>query len=105
MSESKSSGEYSVLSPWADRDPMTLHGLAPRLSNLEGKTIGLFRNDKRGSKPTLDVLEEKLKARFPSIKFTHFQRLGNICIADTEKMPEFENWLKGVDAAVFAYGD
>lgn len=105
MNMSKSDSGYEVLNPWADRDPVPLKGLAARIDDLAGKTIGLYRNDKRSSKPTLDILEEKLQAKFPTAKFSSFLRLGNVCIQDTDKMSEFEKWLEELDAVIFAYGD
>jgi len=36
--------QYEVLNPWADLDPVPLRGISPRVTDLAGKTIGLFRN-------------------------------------------------------------
>ena len=33
--------DYSVLSPWADADPIPLKGLGARINGLTGKKIGL----------------------------------------------------------------
>ncbi len=97
---------YEVLSPWAEADPRPLKGLAERIGDLSGKTIGYFRNSKRAARPTLANLEGKLKKKYPSIKFSQYVFLPN---DDVAAMPaflaEFEKWLKGVDAVVLAYGD
>ena len=98
-------GRYDLLNPWADVDPLPLKGLAPRLSGLAGKKIGLFRNDKRGSRPTMDAIEKILGKRFPTIEFIPFFRKGNISVADTEHMAEFEKWIGEIDGAIYAYGD
>jgi hypothetical protein len=98
-------GTYEILNPWAETDPLPIKGLAPRLSDLEGKKIGLFRNDKRGSKPTMDALEKQLRTRYPKIQFIPFFRKGNISVADTEHLAEFEQWIKEIDGAIYAYGD
>ena len=105
MNVSKSDGEYEIINPWADRDPVPSKGLATRIDDLAGKTIGLYRNDKRSSKPTLDYLEGKLRAKFPTATFSSYLRLGNVCIQDTDKMSEFEKWLEELDTVIFAYGD
>jgi hypothetical protein len=34
--------QYEVLNPWADTDPYPVEGLQPRVTDLKGKTIGLF---------------------------------------------------------------
>ncbi len=98
-------GLYEVLSPWGDRDPLPLKGLATRLSNLAGKKIGLFRNDKRGAKPTLDAVERKLKAKYPTAEFVPFFRSGNISVIDTDKKEAFKEWIKKIDGAIYGYGD
>ena len=35
-------GQYEVLNPWAEVDPIPLKGIAPRVADLTGKTMGLF---------------------------------------------------------------
>lgn len=105
MNTNKTNGQYEVLNPWADVDPLPLKSISPRVADLTGKKIGLFRNDKRSANPTLAVVEEKLKARYPTMEFIPFFRSGNLSVADTEHMAEFEEWVKGIDAAIYAYGD
>jgi len=77
-------GKYEVLSPWAEVDPVSPRGISPRLSDLAGKTIGIYNNPKRASKPMLEVVKRELKERYPD---------------------EWEKWLKGVDGVVLSYGD
>ena len=72
--------------------------VAPRLDSLEGIKIGLYCNTKRAAQPILTVLEKKLKERFPTS-----QLAGVIC--HNTDVPEFDDWLKGVDAVVAAVGD
>ena len=94
-----SNGIYEVLSPWAEADPVPLKGLtAPRPENLESKTIGLYRNDKKAAQPILTILEKKLKERFPASRISW-------CSASKPGTPEFDDWLKSVDAVVAAVGD
>lgn len=98
-------GQYEVLGPWAEVDPVPLKGISPRLTDLAGKKVGFFWNSKRAAKPMLAVLEEKLKARFPACESDHFAFMPNEGIGDTEEIGRFEEWLKGVDAVVLSYGD
>jgi hypothetical protein len=99
MTTSHAGGLYEVLSPWAEADPVPLQGLkAPRVPDLEGKCIGLYRNDKKAAQPVLTVLERRLKERYPSAKISWYTK-------HKTDIPEFDEWLKGVDAVVAAVGD
>jgi hypothetical protein len=100
-----SNGVYEVLSPWAEADPLPLKGISARLPDLAGKKIGTFRNSKRAARPALVVLEEKMKAKFPGLEFVPFVFLPNDEIAVTKDLARYEQFLKGVDAVIFAYGD
>ncbi|UCC17558.1 MAG: hypothetical protein JSU58_03140 [Dehalococcoidales bacterium] len=98
--------QYEVLSPWAVVDPIPLRGLAPRLDNLDGKTIGLFKNFKRAAGPILEVVEKELQARYPASKFIWFNsNAANVLETETENREEFQEWVKGIDAAVTSVGD
>ncbi|HSW58162.1 MAG TPA: hypothetical protein VLH15_07150 [Dehalococcoidales bacterium] len=98
---------YAVLSPWAEVDPVTLRGLsAPRPTSLEGKTIGLFYMWKRASKPILQALEKHLKTRFPTLSFSWYaESVVNTPEVESPNKARYEDWLKGVDAVIFTYGD
>ena len=106
MNSSQLNSQYDVLSPWAEADPIPSRGISPRLESLEGKKIGLFRNSKRAAEPMLNVIEGRLKAKFPNVEFTRFANLRpNEAIIEQDTKDEFEDWLKGVDAVVAAVGD
>jgi len=97
---------YEVMSPWAEADPIPLKGIAPRVKDLSGKKIGLFRNSKRAARPSLGVVETNLKARFPGCEIRPYAFMPNAGITETpEWTAKFEEWLRGVDAVVLAYGD
>ena len=110
-------GQYEVLSPWAEVDPIPLKGIAPRLTELKGKKIGLFASVyKKASRPILAVVENRFKERFPTLRFSWFEHPVSLVVADMESAhdkfsvsPElkarFEEWVKGVDAVVAAVGD
>jgi len=98
---------YEVLSPWAEVDPVSLRGLtATRPESLQEKKIGLFHMWKRASKPILLQIEKKLKVRFPSIEFKWYaESVVNTPEIESPNRARFEEWLKGVDAVIFTYGD
>ncbi len=99
-------GQYEVLSPWAVVDPIPLRGPAPRLDTLEGKTIGLFKNFKRAARPVLEVVERELQEKYPAAKFSWFDsNAANVLETETGNKEKFEEWAKGIDAAVTAVGD
>jgi hypothetical protein len=105
--------QYEVLSPWADADSIPRKGITPRVTNLEGKTIGLFENHKISAKPILTAVEKELKERFPTCKFSWYVCPPDIGPAsgppkrqvDSIHKDKFEEWLKGVDTVVAAVGD
>jgi hypothetical protein len=102
----KIQGSFEVLNPWAEADPVPLKGLAPRLTNLAGKKIGLLRNNKRAGEPILNAASRILKEKYPDIEFSWF-RGNTFAVSELEKnrLTEFEDWLKGVDAVLAAAAD
>ncbi len=101
-----SGGQYEVLNPWAEADPVPLRGISPRLTDLDGKTIGLFvANAKISSRPIITIVEQKLREKFPSLKFSWFLHNYKFNVSETEDRPAFEEWAKGIDGAVVAVGD
>jgi hypothetical protein len=106
MTPNKSDAVYEVLNPWAEADPIPLHGLAPRLDKMDGKKIGLLQNSKRAAPHILDVTEKLLKEKFPDVKTTRFEaRSFSVSSLEPKRKVEFEDWLKGVDAVIAAVGD
>ncbi len=106
MHTDKLDGQYEVLNPWAEVDPIPLRGISPRLAELKGKTVGLFvANAKVASRPIMTVVEQKLRERFPSLKFSWFVLDQNLEVTETKEKARFEEWVNGIDAAVTAVGD
>jgi hypothetical protein len=100
------SNEYEVLSPWAEADPIPLKGITPRSGDLTNKTIGLFCSRfKPASTPILKVVENRLKEKFPSSRFSWFNFDHNEDLMKTVYAVSFEEWINGVDAVVAAVGD
>ena len=99
-------GSFEVLNPWAGADPIPLKGLAPRLTTLAGKKIGLLRNNKRSAEPILAVASRKLKERFPDIEFSWFRgHTFSVSEQEKDRLPEFEDWIKSVDAVIASTAD
>jgi hypothetical protein len=97
---------YEVLNPWADADPIPYRGITPRLTDMAGKKIGLLRNSKRSAEPILNVAANKLKEKFPTIEFRWYRTNAFSASAEEkERFPEFEDWLKSVDAVIASVGD
>src|SRR5438552_6414449 len=99
------SGQYEVLSPWAEVDPVPLRGINPRLTDLNGRRIGLFHNGKVAAAPILDAVQTELGQRFEGITFARFGRTANLEVAETQDRERYEEWLREVDAVVLAVGD
>ena len=103
---SKSNAIYEVLGPWAEADPIPLKGLAPRLTDLDGKKIGLLRNGKRAAEPILMVTEKRLCEKYPTTEFIWFRgRTFSVSELEKDRRQEFEDWIKSVDAVIAAVGD
>ena len=101
-------GQYEVLSPWAEIEPITLRGLtAPRLNTLAGKKIGLFASSKPISKRIIEAVEAKLKAKFPTTETSVWVGQGPWAVLqiDTDRRESYKDWVKGVDAVIAAVGD
>ncbi|MCJ7604810.1 MAG: hypothetical protein MUO19_02100 [Dehalococcoidales bacterium] len=97
---------YEVLSPWAEADPIPLHGLSPRLDDLAGKKIGLLCNNKRAAPLILDVTENILKERYPSAETDRFYaRSFSVSSLEKDRKDEFDDWIKAHDAVIAAVGD
>ena len=60
-----------IMSPAADRVDFKIPP-APRLSTLEGKTIGLYNNLTGGASVAVERLAERIGQRYPSVKFERY---------------------------------
>lgn len=98
--------EYAVLSPWADIKPVQFCGISPRLTDLEGKTIGLLGYFKKWARPILNVIEEKIHEKYPTAAFSYYvYSEHNSEILNSPHKDEFIEWVRGVDGVISAYGD
>ena len=101
-------GQYEVLSPWAEADPIPFRGLtAPRLTNLAGKKIGLFASSKPISKRIMIAFEAQFKEKFPAAETSWYIGEGSWAVIqmETKNRERYQEWVNGVDAVVAAVGD
>lgn len=106
MSPNKTDIQYEILGPWAEADPVPQRGLAPRITTIEGKKIGLFINNKRAAPAILESVQKQLKTRFPTSE-TSFYRGQSFSVSELEPQnkDKFVDWIRGVDAVVLGVGD
>ncbi|MFC1901705.1 hypothetical protein ACFLX3_02105 [Chloroflexota bacterium] len=98
--------EYQVLSPWAEKDNLA-RGLQPRVPDLVNKTIGMFYYFFDSQVAILREIEEHLKVRFPTLKFSYYQYTVETSeIADDATYKDsFEKWVQEVDTVISVYGN
>ena len=63
--------KLQIMSPAADRVDYKVPP-APRLSSLEGKTIGLYNNMTGGADIAVERVAEHLSRRYPNVKFERY---------------------------------
>jgi hypothetical protein len=63
--------QVQIMSPAADRVDFKVPP-APRLSSLEGKTIGLYNNLTGGADIAVERAAEHLSRRYPNVKFERY---------------------------------
>lgn len=89
-----------VLNPRGEVEIIS-HKLAPRISDLKGKTIGLIDNKKAGARPFLNCIRVLLEKNFPDIQFMNLSKNFN----EQHRMKKYMDQLRGIDAAVYSTGD
>jgi len=67
---------YRVVWPRGAR-PVQARNVAPRLSTLEGKTIGQLWDDLFRGDEIFPILEEELGRRFPGVRFVRYDTFGS----------------------------
>lgn len=72
--------EYEVVSPLGEPVVETI-SMAPRLSTLEGKTIGEIWNGGFRGDETFPIIERLLRKRYPRVKFIPYSEFPLITIA------------------------
>jgi hypothetical protein len=62
-----------VLNPRGEIMPLKTVAPAPRVTDLAGKTIGIYWNEKSGGNNFWDVIEGVLKEKFPTTKIVRYR--------------------------------
>jgi hypothetical protein len=93
--------ELELMSPMGVIDPPPMLGISPRIRSLEGKTIAMIHNNKPGAREFLTAAEELLKAKYPTLNFTHFGTTINLA----EKPEKYAEMAKSCDAFILGSGD
>src|SRR6267154_1032775 len=69
--ERRNGMKVQIMSPAADRVDFKVPP-APRLTSLEGKTIGLYNNMTGGADIAVERVAEHLSQRYPGVKFERY---------------------------------
>jgi hypothetical protein len=91
--------ELEVLNPRGKAEEKPPFPISPRVKDLAGKTVGLYSNGKQGMDNFYNVLEELLKAKYPTLKTV--KMTNGFEIRDKEA-GEFS---RQIDTFVYAVGD
>lgn len=101
-----SAGQYAALWPRGQRQAK-VKPLAKRLDTLEGKTIAWVWDYVFRGNEVFEQLEESLRARYPGVKFLHWDVFGNTHGSDERNvvanLPQKLREL-GADAVVSGMG-
>ncbi len=89
-----------ILSPRGDFDA-TYHKPAARKADLKGKTIALIDNKKSGARSFLNNIRTFLENDFPTIKFIDLSKKYN----EQNRIKNYMDHLRGIDAAIYSTGD
>ena len=76
MSEKSNDGYYEAHWPRSPRQQMTRE-LAPRLDDLDGKTVAQLWDELFKGDQVFELLEEGLKQRYPNINFVSWKVFGS----------------------------
>jgi hypothetical protein len=88
-----------VLNPRGRIEAVPASSPSPRLAGIDGKTIGLYSNNKPGMDNFYTVFEELLKKKYPGIKVKTMR--GAFLIRDEDA----QTMAKEVDAFIYGVGD
>jgi hypothetical protein len=99
---SKTDGLYEVVWPSGERK-QALRPLAKRLDTLNGKTIAQLWDFLFAGDEVFAVLEDKLRAQYPGVKFVSWREFGSThAVNEKELLASLPQRFKdlGVDAAI-----
>jgi hypothetical protein len=96
---SENTVELEVLNPRGEVEPVAALAPVPRITNLDGKRVGLYSNGKPGMDNFYTVFEELLKKRYPTVTTSLLRGSFEITDADSRA------WAPQIDTFVYAVGD
>lgn len=88
-----------LLNPRGEIEVPPVYTPSARVSDLAGKTIGLYSNGKPGMDNFYTAIEDLIKARYPDITVNRLT--GAFEIRDNDA----EDFASGIDAFIYAVGD
>jgi len=91
--------ELKVLNPRGIIETIPATAPNPRVTDLNGKRVGLYWNSKPGLDNFYKVFEELLKKKYPGANTSWLQ--GAFLIRDDDA----ESWQKEIDTFVYGVGD
>lgn len=91
--------DLEVLNPRGKIEALPISSPQPRVTDLDGKTIGLYSNSKPGMDNLYTLFEQLLRQRYPSIKVK--TATGAFLIRDDDA----DALAKELDAFVYGVGD
>jgi len=91
--------DLEVLNPRGEIEPPKATGISPRISELQGKTIGLYDIGKDGFKNFLDITEALLKEKYPAVAVKRYNGAFDLGEQLALKI------AKEVDAVIYGVGD
>jgi hypothetical protein len=80
-----------VLTPTYDETPTTFQP-APRLSSLEGATIGIISNGKHGTVPFFDALADELRAHYRVAEVVRVTKPNYSAPAGADLIQQARHW-------------
>jgi hypothetical protein len=82
---------FEVLDPSHESDAREFVP-AKRLQTLEGATVGIISNGKKGTKPFFDAVERELRDRYGVAKVVRLTKANYSAPAEPELLNEAERW-------------
>ena len=89
-----------ILNPRGETD-IKDHKPADRVSDQNGKTIGVIDNRKAGSRDFLNIIKRLLQEKYSGLKFVDLSKNFN----EQHRMEKYSDYLNGIDAAIYSTGD
>ncbi|MEE8418706.1 MAG: hypothetical protein V3S02_01180 [Dehalococcoidales bacterium] len=91
--------ELDVLNPRGVIEPLPTYAPNKRITDLAGKVVGFYSNEKDGMENFYTVFSELLKKKYPTARTTFLA--GDYTINDKNA----QEWVPQLDAFVYGVGD